>query len=146
MDIPPWAEYAQPVLDRAETVLGRTDAKGNRYKLTPDMDKTLEKVEQHDIDCGIKTRKKGFALFEYANLWQMMCGTAHAHLVRLARSSETHMRIAVSGAAVGTFSRCCGRRRWSRPPTRRVSSRPSTSWASRSTGHSRARPTSASTR
>ncbi len=104
VEIPSWAEYAQPVLDNAKSVLDRTDAKGKCYRLAPDMAETLQQVEQHDIDCGIKSGGKGSALFEYANLWQMMCGTAHAHVVRIARSPEAHTLIALSGAVVATFA------------------------------------------
>ena len=66
--------------------------------------KLVELVEQCDIDCGIKTGDKGSARFEYANLWQMMCGTAHAHLVQIARSPVAHTLIAVNGAVVATFA------------------------------------------
>lgn len=103
VDLPSWAEYARRVLDNAESVLDRTDGDGNPYSNPPPMDQTLEQVEHRDIACGIKT-EEGSARFEYANLWQMMCGTAHAHLVQIARPPEAHTRIAVSGAAVATFA------------------------------------------
>ncbi len=98
-----WAEYARRVLDNAESVLDRTDDDGNPYSNPPPMDQTLQQVEKRDIDCGLKT-EEGSARFEYANLWQMMCGTAHAHLVRIAHSPEAHTLIAVNGAAVATFA------------------------------------------
>ena len=104
VDIPSWAEYARRVLDNAERVLSRTDGDGNTYRNPPPMDQTLQQVEQREIDCGIKTGEEGFARFEYANLWQMMCRTAHGHLVQIARPAEAHVRIAVSGAVVATFA------------------------------------------
>lgn len=104
VSLPSWAEYAQAVRDNADAVLSRTDGDGNRYGNPPHIEQTLQQIEQRDIDCGIKTGEKGFALFEYANLWQKMCATAHGHLVEIARSPETHMRVAVNAAGVASFA------------------------------------------
>lgn len=71
--------------------------------MAPDMGKILEQIEKHDIESGIKESDAEFAQFQYANIWQMMCGTAHAHVVRISRSADSHMTIAVAAAVVATF-------------------------------------------
>ena len=104
VEIPAWANYARPFLANAKNVLGRTDIKGNSYTPAPTMVQSLQQVEKHDVDFGFKTRQEDVVWFEYAHLWRVMCGTAHAHVVQIARSPAAHTRIAVGGALVATFA------------------------------------------
>ena len=102
--MPSLAEHARGILKHRKDVLSRTDRHGVPWKPAPSIETTLKDIERRDLDDGIREEPRGFATYEYTNIYRLLCRLAHAHAVAIAHTPESHRNHAVSAAVVATFA------------------------------------------
>lgn len=102
-------DHAKLVLARADEVLKRTDATGQPFRPAPNLQQTLTDIERHNTGGGAKT-PVGFAAYEYANVYRLLCRPAHAHITTIGQVKPDrllHQAVVVAVLAVRSLLHAC---------------------------------------
>lgn len=103
-------DHAKLILNCTEEVLRRTDAGGERFRSAPDMKQLLKDIERHNVSDGFK-EPDGFAIYEYANVYRLLCRPAHAQITTIGQVKPNPLLhqavIAVIIAVRSLLHACC---------------------------------------